>query len=349
MPGVLLEIAFHDNPEDARALKDPRFNQLSARAIYQGIVAYFEDRDGVDLVTAPEPPSHLRVRNAGGSAVHVAWSSSPTDAIGLLGEAATAYRLYTSPDGFAWGEPVVVTETSYTMNGLTNGATLYVRVTATNDGGESFPTEVLGARVGEPLLLIVNGFDKLRYSEVINALDPTEGWNQRMWIAQINDRDYVVHHGDAVPANYAWDSASNEAVVDGFVALADYSIVDWLLGEESDIVDGSLNAAERTVLTSYLDSGHSLLISGSEFARDLAWRAPTFLPDVLHTDYVTDTAETFDVESATGGVFDGLADFTFNMPGEYLADAPDVLSPSVDASAALAYVGGCWWYSRGRV
>ncbi|MFN2285942.1 MAG: N-acetylmuramoyl-L-alanine amidase, partial [Anaerolineae bacterium] len=60
MPGVLLELAFHDNPEDAQALKDPRFNQLAARAIYQGVVHYFEQRDSVDLVTLPEPPTHLR-------------------------------------------------------------------------------------------------------------------------------------------------------------------------------------------------------------------------------------------------------------------------------------------------
>ncbi|RLC89525.1 MAG: hypothetical protein DRI77_15625, partial [Chloroflexi bacterium] len=40
MPGALIEVAYHDHPDDTDALKEPRFNQLAARAIYQGIVKY---------------------------------------------------------------------------------------------------------------------------------------------------------------------------------------------------------------------------------------------------------------------------------------------------------------------
>ena len=267
MPGVLLEIAFHDNPEDARALKDPRFNQLAARAVYQGIVRYFEQRDAADLVTLPEPPTHLRVQNLGGGALRVAWQPSPTDGVGLRGEAATGYRVYTSPDGFAWGAPVAVAGTSTTVTGLAVGQTLYVRVTATNDGGESFPTEVLGARVGDhPLLLIVNGFDRLHADEIVIQVDPVEGPNARMWVDRMNSRDYVVRHGEAVPAAYAWDSSSNEAVRDGLVSLQDTLLVDWLLGEEATLVDGTLNAAERAVLTSHPRErarfAHQRIVSG---------------------------------------------------------------------------------------
>ena len=340
IPGVLLEIAFHDNPDDARALKEPRFNRLAARAVYQGIVRYFAARDGVDLVTAPEPPMHVRVQNVGGGAVRVAWAPSPVDAVGLGGEAATGYRLYTSPDGFAWSEPVALAGTSYTLSGLADGETVYARVTAVNDGGESFPTEVLGARVGEPMLLIVNGFDKLDCSGLVAVDDPTEGENRRMWVAQMNARDYVVHHGDVVPSDYAWDSASNEAVADGSVALQDYRIVDWLLGEESEVVEGTLSAAERAALATYLDSGRALLIGGTDLARDLASRAPIFLCDVLHTGYVVDNADTFAVQAVSDGVFVGLADFSFDMPGEYRADAADGLTPLEGAATALRYVGG---------
>ena len=78
IPGVLLEIAFHDNPDDANALKDPRFNQLSARSVYQGIVHYFENRDSVNLTLLPEPPTHLRVTNQGSGQLLVAWSPGPS-------------------------------------------------------------------------------------------------------------------------------------------------------------------------------------------------------------------------------------------------------------------------------
>jgi N-acetylmuramoyl-L-alanine amidase len=79
MPGVLIEVAYHDHPTDADALKEPRFNQLVARAIYRGIVRYFETRDGVDLPLLPEPPTHLAVRNLGDGRVQVSWRPPPTD------------------------------------------------------------------------------------------------------------------------------------------------------------------------------------------------------------------------------------------------------------------------------
>ncbi|MBN1875965.1 MAG: N-acetylmuramoyl-L-alanine amidase [Anaerolineae bacterium] len=342
MPGVLLEMAFHDHQDDADALKAPRFNRLAARAIYQGIVAYFEAQDGVDLVTLPEPPTHLRVQNMGGGVVQVMWEPSPVDAGGLGGEAATGYRLYTSPDGFAWGAPVPVADTQYALTGLAAGETVYVRVTAVNDGGESFPTEVLGARVGDVAqLLIVNGFDKLENVGLVTEVDPTMGENLRMWVDQMNDRDYVAHHGQAVPLSYVWDSASNKAVIAGRVMPENYTLVDWVLGEESTDDDGTLNAAERAALEALLAQDGALFISGSELAWELesVGSAPAFLNQQLHTDYVADDADTYTVAAVAGGVFEGLADFSFDAPEEYDADYPDVIAP-LEGAAALTYVGG---------
>ena len=36
MPGCLIELAFHDNEDDAEALADPRFRRVAARAIAHG-------------------------------------------------------------------------------------------------------------------------------------------------------------------------------------------------------------------------------------------------------------------------------------------------------------------------
>ncbi len=345
MPGVLIEVAFHDHPDDAAALKDPRFNRLAARAIYQGILHYFEARDGVDLVALPEPPTHLRVQNDGAGRVTVAWRSSPTDTVGLRGEAATAYRVYTSTDGFAWHAPLEVTATAYTFAGLAAGERFYVRVTAVNEGGESFPTEVLGVRVagvGGAPLLIVNGFDKLNRFGLVRDVDPRMGENGRMWVAQMNARDYVVHHGEAVPPAYSWDSASNEAVAAGLVPLARYAMVDWFLGEESLEEDGSLDGAERAALRAFVEGGGALFLSGSEWAWDLVamGRDPDFVRQVLHADYVADDAETYTVTATAAGALAGVGAFTFDAPGEYDADFPDVLRPLEGATVALTYSGG---------
>ena len=342
LPGTLVEIAYHDNVHDANALKDPRFNQLAARAIYQGILHYFETQNGVDLVESPEPPTHLRVQNLGGDAVRVAWNPSPTDTVGLRGAPATGYRVYTSPDGFAWGQPLAVTDSQATLTGFSTGETLYVRVTATNDGGKSFPTEVLGTRVGAmPPLLIVNGFDKCNRFGLVQEIDPVEGYNLRMWLRQINSRAYVVHHGAAVPISYTWDSASNEAIAAGLISLSSYSLVDWVLGEESTEEDGTLNATEQAALTDFVQHGGALLISGSELLWDLVEQGHglTFAAETLHTGYTADDAATYHVTPAETGAFAGGEAFYFDAPGEYDADSPDVPTPLAGAQAALYYDG----------
>lgn len=338
IPGVLLEIAFHDNYDDALALKDPVFARLTARAVYQGIVRYFEGRDGVNLVFAPEPPTHLRVENVGSGQLRVSWSPSPVDGIG--GEAATGYRIATSPDGFAWQHVAETSSTSLTLSGLAPGQLVFVRVTATNAGGESMPTEVLGARVGNARLLLVNGFDRLDRFGLVREVDPVEGTNLRMWIDQINSFGYVVHHGQAIPNTYAWDSASNEAVQSGAVSLLTYSVVDWILGEESSIVDGSFNSTERSLITAYLSAGRGLLVSGSEFAWHLEalGGGPDFLHDQLRTGFVADDAGTYTVQSVAGAAFASLGTLHFDAPGEYDVDYPDVLAPLAGAQTALTYV-----------
>ncbi len=340
IPGVLIEVAYHDNPDDAAALKEPLFNQLAARAVYQGIVHYFEQQDGVDLAELPEPPTHLYAQNLGGGAVRIAWQPSPTDGVGLVGDPATAYRLYLSEDGFGWGEPITVQGTSITLSDLPQGAVRYFYVTAINDGGESFPTEVLGFRVGTPSLLIVNGFDKLSRYALIPDNDPVEGYNLRMWVERMNRRDYVVLHGQALPADMAWDSASNEAVRDGLLALSDYPIVDWLLGEESSQVDGVFDATERARLSDYLANGGNLLLSGSEWAWWLNSVAPDFLHETLHAAYAADDANTYTAQGTPDGSLATVGTIDFDAPDEYDADYPDVLAPYGGSEAAMEYVGG---------
>lgn len=347
VPGMLLEIAFHDHEEDANALKDPRFNQLAARAIYQGIVHYFEARDGIDLLEAPEPPTHLRVQNLG-HAVRVAWAPAQPDDVGLGGDGATSYYLYTSPDGFAWRAPIAVNETSYTLTDLTPGTEIYVYVTAVNAGGASLPTEVLGARVSAAgqvaPLLIVNGFDKMAYTGLPWDDDDVVGSSQRLWLERVNRRSYVVTHGQATPAHYAWDSASNEAVSAGLIALDAYSMLDWILGEESLEEDGTLNAAERAGVQAFLAKGGALFISGTELAWDLVaqGRDPDFLRHTLRADYVNDYASAYSVTSTAASALAGQLAFSFDAPGEYDADSPDVLAPAPDGggSVALTYATG---------
>jgi N-acetylmuramoyl-L-alanine amidase len=341
MPGALIEIAYHDHPDDTNALKEPAFELLAARGMYQGIVKYFAAKDGVDPKLLPEPPTHLAVRNAGGGAVRVSWQASPTDAIGLVGDVATGYRVYTSTNGVGWSNGVTVTgATAYTLTGLAPGQLVFVRVAATNAGGESFPTEMLAARAGEGAgVLLVNGFDRLDRSMAVPEIDPTEGYNVRMFLSRMNAYDYVIQHGQAIP--YAFDSASNEVVKDGAVGLGQYAILDWIVGEEST-VDETLDATERALLAAYLEGGGALFISGAEIGWHLDFLGgdPAFYTGYLRAGYAGDDAGTYQVGPVPGSVFEGLDPFSFYTPGMYAPDYPDQLAPLSGAAAALTYQGG---------
>ncbi|MGC9083904.1 MAG: N-acetylmuramoyl-L-alanine amidase [Anaerolineae bacterium] len=345
IPGVLIEVAYHDHPTDTDALKEPKFNQLVARAVYRGIVRYFETRDGIDLPLLPEPPTHLAVRNLGDGAVWISWRPSPTNTPGLESDPPTAYRVYTSTDGVGWSAAAVVTTTGYTLTGIPAGSLLFVRVTALNDGGESFPTEVLGALTPSPnrgvrvRTLLVNGFDRLNHTMLVPETDPAEGYNLRIFLDRMNARNYVLQHGQAIPLPF--DSASNEAVRDGDVSLADYALVDWMLGEES-APDQTLDPTERALLRAFLEGGGALFLSGTEVGwhLDALGADPDFYRDVLRAQYVADDAGTYVVTPTVGSIFEGLGPFRFDAPGMYDPDFPDVISPTAGSVAALAYVGG---------
>lgn len=339
MPGALIEIGFHDHPGDTDALKEPTYNQLVARAVYQGIVKYFERRDGLDLTLLPEPPTRLIVENTGGGSVRVSWDPPPTDSQGLAGDPPSGYRVYTSTNGIGWSDGIPVSSgTEVLLSGLAAEEPLFVRVTSTNAGGESFPTETLAARVGDRAeVLLVNGFDRLNRTMVLHENDPEEGWNARMLLDRMNRYDYVIQHGETI--GHAFDSASNEAVQSGSVVLGDYTIVDWILGEES-VDDETLNGNERSLLRVFLSGGGALFISGSEIGYHLEGlnADPGFYNGVLRADYLGDDADTYQV-SGVSGPFAGLS-FSFDALGMYDADYPDLLQPCGGAEEALRYQGG---------
>lgn len=336
LPGVLLEIAYHDHFTNTDALKDPRFALLSARAVYQGIVKYY----GQDLPLLPEPPTHLTVRNAGPGDIRVSWRPSPTDDAGLVGDAAESYRVYTSHDGLGWEDGHAVASTEMTLTGLETDELIYVRVTAVNAGGESFPTPVLAARSspdGIGQILVVDGFDRIDRHGVLLEDDPTAGINARLFPKQINSFDYIIQHGEHVP--FPFDSATNEAVADGDLDLAAYGAVDWMLGEESTL-DHTFDSREQSVLATYLDSGGGLFVSGAEIGWDLVTRGngPDFFHTYLGADMAGDDAETYVVMPTAGGIFAGLGPIEFR--DSYDADFPDRLTPRSGSIAALDYLGG---------
>ncbi|WP_376792158.1 N-acetylmuramoyl-L-alanine amidase [Thermoflexus sp.] len=343
MPGVLLEAAFHDNPQDAAALRDPRFALLVARAIYKGIVRYYAQRDGRSPVFLPEPPQAPVARQTGPGQVTLSWQPSPSDGGRLLGHPATAYKVYTSTDGFAWSDGVVVNSTSYTLSGLPGGTTLFFRVTGLNAGGESFPTPVVGVRVGPwgaPRLLMVDGFDRLDA-----AMRPTEslggslGVVTRMPIARMNGFDAIAGVGRVL--SLPFDGATDEGISIGAVNLQAYPVVIWLLGEEG-LSEPALEDGARAQLRDFLTKGGRLILSGSNVGQDLSQRDPSFLNDLLRAGFLADDAGARTVRPTPGGLLDGIDELTLDdgTMGSHRVTAPDVLAPGREAQVLMQYPDG---------
>ena len=349
IPGLLLEVAFHDteDPGDVDDLREPLFRQIAARAVYQGIVKYHAAGDGTPTRLLPEPPERLMVRNSGPGQVTVSWAPPPC-CDGATGDAATGYKVYHSTNGRAFDDGLVTASTSATISGLAAGSLHFFRVAALNEGGESFATPVVAVRTalaGSPVpFLIVDGFDRLDQSALVPLWESAAlGTAQRMFLERMNAYSYAVEHGRALSScGLAFDGAVNEAVEAGDLALAAYQAVDWFTGEDS-LVDVSLNSLERALLRDYLDGGGRLLLSGSEIGYDLVeqGRDPAFYRDYLRATYLGDSAGTYDFAGLVGAPFEGLLGrFDDGNGSIYAVGYPDRLGNTTGSTPALAYLGG---------
>ncbi len=347
MPGVLLELAFHDNSVDAAQLREPNFRRLAARAVYQGIVKYFANRDGdPDPDLLPEPPCAVTARNSGPGQALLTWQAPPSGE--PYGDPAGWYKVYISADGRAFDNGHIVTGTQALVDGLALETPYFFRVTALNAGGESYPCLTAGLRTtatgGRPATLVVDGFDRLDRHANLYEYVPDAGWAARMYLERMNGYDYIIQHGGALHAcGVPFDFAANEAVAGGDVLLADYATVDWILGEESTY-DETFSSSEQALVGAFLDGGGRLLVSGAEIGWDLDYLGSAedraFYNGYLKADYLGDDAGTYQV-TGTAGIFAGLPAFSFDdgTHGTYDVDYADYIAPLGGATVDLSYAG----------
>jgi N-acetylmuramoyl-L-alanine amidase len=329
MPGVLVEIAFHDNSKkDNPLLHHPHFRRDTARAMYKGLVRYLSPNQAI----APLPPSHLSATNLGSGRVRIAWHavSDPLDAKDAQ---PTHYRVYLSEDGRAFDRGRESSTESIDISGLNAGQLLFFRVAAQNAGGESLPTEILGLRIAEqPEVLLVQGYD--RRDRYVKEHD--------------NPYDTAISHANALAdahPGYGFDVASNEAIEDADIKLSSYKAVAWILGRES-VDDETFSAKEQTAIANYLQNGGSLIASGSEIAFHLDFKGSNddkaFLRKWFGVAYKADDAKDLKVLPANSGPFAGMTAISLNdgkSPGS-ASVSPDVLSPVDGGVSVLEYSAG---------
>ena len=162
----------------------------------------------------------------------------------------------------------------------------------------------------------------------------------------MNAFNYVVPHAKSLSScSVSFDGATNEAVIANDISLTNYVGVNWILGEESTD-KRTFDNTDQNMVSAYLDSGGKLIVSGAEIGWDLG-RANSpnaslsFYQNYLKATYQGDDSESFDIEGANAGIFNGVAgSFDDGTSGIYLADYADRLGPTGGSSVVLSFTDG---------
>ena len=162
VPSMLLELLSHQNFWDMRYALDPRFRFDASRAIYKGILKFVAQHYGFEYVVQPLPVTHFQARFDGPSTVFLRWKPR-LDSLEVTA-APDRYVVYTRVDSAGFDNGRLTREVSLRLDGLEPGHIYSFKVTAANDGGESFPSEILSVYrnpAGSEPILIVNAFDRV--------------------------------------------------------------------------------------------------------------------------------------------------------------------------------------------
>ena len=335
MASMLIEIAFHDLKADTDALKELSFRRLYARAIYKGITKYFADKAGKAAVYLPEPPTAISARASGAGQVTVSWSAPKSG--GVLGHAATSYRVYRGEQGYAFDNGSDSGgKTSLVLKGLKAGVVHYLRVAAVNAGGESLPTPTLAVKVpaggATAPALLVSASDRADA-----AMNPQVTYTKlktvdRLFIGRINSEDYLVQHGRALAGTKlaGFDACTGDAVEGGAVNPGGYKLVVWQAGRGVKGGDG-ISAKARAALDKAATAGVSMIISGARVARTLGGTGA----DSADKAFLARLGATFGAASSlytgasalSGGALAGVQPWTLGTltSGPYEVGIPDTV------------------------
>jgi hypothetical protein len=235
---------------------------------------------------------------------------------------ATHYKVYTSTNGTTFSAPATLLKSNLILSALTSNQLYYVKIEAYNATYSitSVTSEVLAAVPCnyQDSVLVVNGFDRA-----------TTG----------NTYNFVIQHAGSIKANNKnCSSATNEAVTDALINLNTYKAIDWILGKEST-ANETFSTNEQTLVSSYLQQGGKLLVSGSEIAWDLDYSGTVadknFFANYLKASYVSDApnnqASTWykSVNEPSNSIFNFTDTIYFDngTNGTYNVDYPDVIAP----------------------
>jgi N-acetylmuramoyl-L-alanine amidase len=162
VPAMLLELLSHQNLADLRYGLDPRFRFSVCRAVYKGILRFLSYPENRDYIVQPLPVTHFAITPVTGKLIRLSWEPC-TDPLEPTAKP-DRYRVYkrTGDNGFDNG--VIVSGTSTELELEAYNTVYSFKVTALNEGGESFESEILSVGIKDEsrdMVLVINGFDRI--------------------------------------------------------------------------------------------------------------------------------------------------------------------------------------------
>ena len=172
VPAVLMELLSHQNFADMKYGLDPQFRFDVSRAIYKGILKFIAQRDHRSYVVQPLPVNSFAISKSSKGKYALCWSPTP-DPLSENADA-TSYIVCerVGLDG-GFKEIATTRATEYSVRINDNNIHSY-RIIAVNDGGRSFPSEILSlgeARSSKGDVLVVNGFTRVSGPDWFDAPD----------------------------------------------------------------------------------------------------------------------------------------------------------------------------------
>ncbi|MDR0830914.1 MAG: N-acetylmuramoyl-L-alanine amidase [Prevotellaceae bacterium] len=160
IPSMILEIMSHQNTQDMQYGLDPRFQFLVSRAVYKGILKYVAFQNNKKYVVQPLPVSSFSAVLSGDS-VKLAWHST----LDTLEKSAkpSGFIVYSRKNGAGFDNGIFTEDTTFNFC-VENDQIFSYKITAVNDGGESFPSEILSVckkSNAKDIVLIINGFERI--------------------------------------------------------------------------------------------------------------------------------------------------------------------------------------------
>ena len=161
VPTILSELLSHQNFADMMQAQDPRFKFDVCRAFYKGILKFLAFQNGQDYVVQPLPVNHFQMAQEGNN-IHLKWTPV-ADELEPTAVAKT-YKVYTRIENGGFDNGRDATEPTFLCRDLKPGVIYSFKITAVNEGGESFPSEILACSLptdDKKPVLIVNAFDRI--------------------------------------------------------------------------------------------------------------------------------------------------------------------------------------------